>query len=386
MTAKGSAHRCKVGVVGAGVVGATIAYELSRIPGLDITVIDPRSPEQFHATGAALGILVGAISQKLKGRHLQMRLASLQRYENLIPELEALTGQSIPYNRQGILELCFDPDQWHRWPKVIQQRQQQGWTLQSLPPEALKTYFPELASATDPKLGRPLLGTIYSPQDRQVHPTALTQALVQAAQHQGAVFQWQTTAHGFTLKKDQPTQRVTALETSQGDVTVDWLVLASGLGTTPLTTHLHSTVDIRPVLGQGLQIRLQQPWSVPHPVVQSEDVHIVPLNTAELWVGATVEFPPNFDSQALKPDPEQLDQVRKRASAICPELASAQILRSWSGLRPRPEGRSAPVVEPLAGYANVLLATGHYRNGILLAPITALMIRDLIRARLYDSP
>jgi glycine oxidase len=269
---------------------------------------------------------------------------------------------------------------------VIQQRQQQGWILQSLQPEALKTRYPEFEFATDPKLDRPLLGAVYSPQDRQVNPTALTQALVQVAQSQGAAFLWQTTANGFTLAADQLEQRVTALQTSQGDIPVDWLILASGLGTTPLTTDLHSAVDIRPVLGQGLRLGLQCPWMMPYPVVQSEDVHLVPLNDSELWVGATVEFPLDSDSQALQPDPEQLSKVLKRAIAICPELASAQILHRWSGLRPRPEGRSAPVVEPLAGYANVLLATGHYRNGILLAPITALMIRDLIQARLFNAP
>jgi glycine/D-amino acid oxidase-like deaminating enzyme len=93
-------------VIGCGVVGAAIAYELSLIPGLKVTVIDKQSPAQ-GATGAALGILMAVISHKIKGNAWRMRQTSIQRYETLIPELEALTGRQIPFNRQGILLLLI---------------------------------------------------------------------------------------------------------------------------------------------------------------------------------------------------------------------------------------------------------------------------------------
>lgn len=86
-------------VIGCGVVGAAIAYELSQVPGLKITVLDKQPPAQ-GATGAALGVLMGVISHKIKGNAWQMREASIQRYETLIPELEALTQLKIPFNRQ----------------------------------------------------------------------------------------------------------------------------------------------------------------------------------------------------------------------------------------------------------------------------------------------
>ncbi len=68
----------------------------------------------------------------------------------------------------------------------------------------------------------------------------------------------------------------------------------------------------------------------------------------------------------------------QQAIALCPALAEASIVRTWSGLRPRPEGRPAPIIDRLPGFSNVLLATGHYRNGVLLAPATAQMIRQMI--------
>lgn len=76
-------------------------------------------------------------------------------------------------------------------------------------------------------------------------------------------------------------------------------------------------------------------------------------------------------------EPVKLDEVMQ-AIAFCPALAQATVIKTWSGLRPRPEGRPAPVIEPLPGYNNVLLATGHYRNGVLLAPATAQIIAQMI--------
>ncbi|MBW4550467.1 MAG: FAD-binding oxidoreductase [Aphanocapsa sp. GSE-SYN-MK-11-07L] len=363
----------QVGIVGCGVVGAAIAYELSGQLNLAVTVVDQRSPEQWHSTGAALGVLIGALSQKLKGRHLQLRWDSLKRYETLIPELVALTGEAIPYNRLGILELCFDPADWQRWQQVATVRQLQGFDLQLLSREQVAERYPEVGLARSLVGSGLTIGGVCSLRDRQVDPVALTQALIQAAQLRGANVQFQTQVERIGNNQGQ----VQTLYTSQGSIPVDWLVVAAGLGSTPLTVQLQSPVEIRPVLGQALHLRRPTPLDSPRPVIQAEDVHLVPLNAWDLWVGATVEF---AEAGGLVADAARLEQVRQQAIALCPDLATAQVIRSWSGLRPRPEGRSAPVVEPLNGYENVLLATGHYRNGVLLAPITALKVLDWIRA------
>lgn len=340
-------------------------------------MIDQRSPHHWQATGAALGVLIGALSQKFQGRHLQLRLESLRRYETLIPELESLTGQTLPYNRQGILELCFEAETWQRWQQVIEVREQQSIELQSFTPCQIAQHYPEISQAHSPQTAEPLLGGIYAASDRQVDPIALTQALIEAAQHRGAQFAFNTTVACTTRGSSE--QHVKALQTNGGEIAVDWLVIAAGLGSTALTEQLQSRVEICPVLGQALQLRRPSPLNSLRPVIQAEDIHLVPLNDRDLWVGATVEFQ---GEEALTPDPEGLERLKKQAIALCPDLKSAEVVRSWSGLRPRPEGRSAPIIELLPGYDNVLLATGHYRNGILLAPITALKIREWISSML----
>ncbi|PSB60996.1 FAD-dependent oxidoreductase, partial [filamentous cyanobacterium CCP1] len=107
---------------------------------------------------------------------------------------------------------------------------------------------------------------------------------------------------------------------------------------------------------------------------------IVPLGNAEYWIGATVEFPASDEGMVNleRPQTDLLETVWQGAIALCPELAQADVLHTWSGVRPRPSNLPAPIVEPIANYTNVLLATGHYRNGVLLAPATAQMVRSML--------
>lgn len=364
-------------IVGCGIVGAAIAYELSHVEGLTVTVLDRQQPAQA-ATGAALGVLMAVISQKTKGNNLRMRLAGIERYNAWVPELELMTGQAILFNRQGLLRLCFAGESLDDWHKLAEVRESQGFQLDVLDRAQLATDYPQLC------LER-VTAAVYSPHDRQVDPTALTHALVAAAAQKGVTFQLNTAVIGIEPcdRVDSPAEtdlkQCQQVHTSSGLLTTDWLVIAAGLGSTPLTAALQQPVDIRPVLGQAVHVRLPKPLGTSQlqPVITGEDVHIVPLGQGDYWIGATVEFP---DAAALPTaNSTVLNQMMKQAVALYPELESATVIRSWSGLRPRPEGRPAPIVERLPGYRNVLLATGHYRNGVLLAPATAEKIRQLIQ-------
>ncbi|MEA5505677.1 FAD-dependent oxidoreductase [Halotia wernerae UHCC 0503] len=360
-------------IIGCGVVGAAIAYELSQVKGLKITVIDRQPPAQA-ATGAALGVLMGVISQKIKGRAWQMRQTSIQRYETLIPELESLTGHQIPFNRQGILSLCLEEENFSTWENLVEIRHSQGWELEIWDTTKLKKFCPQVNNTK-------ITGAIYSPQDRQIDPTALTLALIASAQRKDVSFKFGVNVLDIptpTRNNQEEPAKCTSLETTAGKIPADWIVIAAGLGSTLLTAQLNQIIDIRPVLGQALQVHLGYPLGNPdfQPAITGNDVHIVPVGGKDYWIGATVEFPNNGDE--ITPHQELLESVKQQAIAFCPELATATIIRTWSGLRPRPEGRPAPVIGELPGFSNVLLATGHYRNGILLAPATAGAIREKI--------
>ncbi|MCL6432605.1 MAG: FAD-binding oxidoreductase [Leptolyngbyaceae cyanobacterium HOT.MB2.61] len=363
----------RVVIVGCGVVGAAIAYELSQVAGLDITVLDRQLPAQ-GSTGAALGVLMGAISQKRKGRNLQNRLTSLQRYNDWIPKLEAVTGRRTLFNRQGILRLCYGNEDLSFWKTLAELRQQQGWPLEICDRAWLASRCPHL------NLER-VVGAVYSPQDRQVDPTALTLALVQAAEQNGVQFKFNQMVTGADTSLSSEQQSCQQIYTQNTSLPTDWLVIAAGLGSTPLTAALKHIIEIRPVLGQAVHVQLQKPLGnlTFQPVITAEDTHLVPLGNGHYWVGATVEF--SATPAELAPDRALLEALMQRAIAFCPALAEAEIVRTWAGLRPRPEGRPAPVVERLSNFRNVLLATGHYRNGVLLAPATAEQIRQMVIGR-----
>ncbi|MGL5083126.1 MAG: NAD(P)/FAD-dependent oxidoreductase [Microcoleaceae cyanobacterium] len=363
----------KVAIIGCGVIGAAIAYELSQVPDLDITVLDQNPPAQA-ATGAALGVLVGIISQKTKGRAWELRSRSLQRYETLIPELEAIAGQKIPYNRQGILNLCFIGQDLRVWENLVEIRRSQGWLLHLLTTDQVQAQYPAINCQS-------VIGAVYSPQDRQVDPVVLTLALVKAAQHNGATFQFGVTVEPLPSGNQVLTNSISAqdiqscqqLQTSAGTLEVDWVVIAAGLGTTPLAAQAPM---IRPVLGQALQVQLETSLGQNLPVITGEDVHIVAIREGEYWIGATVEFLQGSGDGVA--EAEKLNGVMNQAISMCPGLRESKIVRQWSGLRPRPEGQAAPVIQSLPGFDNVLLATGHYRNGVLLAPATAQLVREMI--------
>lgn len=365
----------QVAIIGGGIIGAAIAYELSKSKALNITLIDRQPMPARGATGAALGVLMGIISHKTKGRAWTLREQSLRRYGTLIPELKALTGQTIPQNQQGIVLLRFTEDHFplERWQALQQIRQSQGWELELWDRDRLSQACPQI---NHPRV----IGAVYSPSDRQINPTRLTQTLLSAAQMNGVKIQWGVKVEALDPRPspNSDSQDCTHLQTSQGELAADWVIMAAGLGSLALCQPLSPSLNLRPVLGQALHLKCPYPLGSFQfqPVITGEDVHLVPLGQGEYWLGATVEFPDALGEVTAQE--EWLAQVWKKAIALCPELASSQILSRWSGKRPRPEGEPAPIIRPLAGYNNVLLATGHYRNGILLAPATALAIKDYI--------
>ncbi len=351
----------RVAIIGCGIVGASIAFELSQFPELKVTVFDKQPPAQ-GSTGAALGVLMGVISHKTKGRNWQLRETSLQRYETLIPELEALTGRKIPFNKQGILMLCSEGEDLSKWEKLIATRESQGWQLELWDRERVRELCPHLC------LNDKIIAAIYSPQDRQVDPTALTLALVDAAKLKGVNFEFGVEVQGITELNYQASQiqlpSSIAVNKSCGTGILpvaenfDRLIVCAGLGSAAVTASLNQLVDIRPVLGQALHLLTPNPVGNPDftPVITCDDVHIVPVGNQEFWVGATLEFSENGGE--IEANADMLEQVRARAIALCPALAFASIIRKWSGLRPRPEGRAAPIIGTLPGNDRVFIASG----------------------------
>jgi glycine oxidase len=359
-------------IVGGGIVGAMIAHELSLIAGLRITLFDHRG-DRPNASQAALGVMMGAISQKQKGLAWERRRYSLARYDRLVEALELELGRELPYNREGLVMACLDGADWPRWQQLAAVRLAQGLPLELLQGQALTDRYPQFAAG--------LHGAIVSRCDRQVDAGELAAVLVRVAQSRGV----DVIEERVRSIQDAGDAGVVATVDCGGRAVAyggDWAIVAAGLGSAELSGD--PGLMLRPVLGQGIEVRLGSPLGAGRePVLTGEDIHVVPVTHRQsgigssdsgladsghrYWVGATLELPDELGRAAIA-DEGRLAELWERAVGLWPGLAAGERVRHWSGLRPRPEGRPAPVI---GRSGQLIVATGHYRNGVLLAPVTA---------------
>lgn len=329
----------KVLVIGCGIVGAAIAYHLADLK-LEVEVWEQNSSFGFGASGKALGVLMAVCSLKSSGALLDMRLASIALYDRWLPLLQA-TSQSQLVLSQGILCIPRTTDRL-KWEKLCATRANQGYILQWRSHEDLASLGLEHRDFG-----------VFSPADRVVHPQNLLQALVESAQGKGVKFCWGRKAE---LGAEFPADRV---------------VIAGGLGSEQL-----ANIPLKAVGGQGIKVHLpslNQDLTALHLVDDQGDINIVPLGNENYWIGATVEFEPH-----TLPRTENVNLLLDRASAYFPEFEHSIVLDTWAGYRPRPIDRGAPVIDFVPDRDNWIVASGHYRNGMLLAPVTAKIVGDLI--------
>lgn len=338
-------------IIGGGVIGLAIAVELKR-QGLKVTVI---SKDFVQSAGNAAAGMLAAMAEKLTSQSMQ-ELCNRSRwlYPDWTQKLEKLTGMETGYLPSGILAPVF------REPVVKTEDHQNIW----LDRQTIKLY--------QPGLGDPVVGGWWHPEDGQVDNRCLMRSLLQAAQTLGVEIQ-----EGVEVRAIQQRQgTVNGVLTSQGLLTADRYVLAAGSWSGQLYP-----LPVRPVKGQMLSLRMPKQLHQPLPlqrVLFGDNIYLVPRQDGRLVVGATVE---EVDWTPFN-TPQGIQSLLARAIALYPQVANWQIEEFWWGFRP-----GTPDELPILGHSscdNLFLATGHYRNGILLAPITASLITDLILERQPD--
>jgi glycine/D-amino acid oxidase-like deaminating enzyme len=336
-------------VLGGSLLGACTAWALRR-RGHRVQLLDPGG--NGGGSWAALGVLMGQVFHRSSGRGWRLRQRSLTLWRDWIPELEG-RGRRIPH-RTGLLLLAADAMEEARLRRLAEERQARGIPLDLWEPQRLGALAPALPAPA--RLG------LFSPLDGQLDPAAAITAF---------------RADGRTAGVEAVEDRAVALEPlaaagwrverAAGDpLEADWLVVAAGIEALSLLEPLGFHQPLEPVLGQALELELPAPAEAWPGVVAWRGCNLIPrpdlTGGRRLWLGATLE--PGF-----QPDPAPLAALRHLHGDAPAWLSRACVLRQWQGLRPRPVGRPAPLLELLA--PGLLLATGHYRNGVLLAPASA---------------
>jgi glycine oxidase len=346
-------------IIGAGIIGLSLAIELRKM-GMSVLLVEKGEPGR-EASWAAGGMLADSGIETPVALQA-LATASARMYPEFVHELEDESGLKIDLRSEGTL--LFLESQ----PGALEE------------PNSLPTPLQELEPAlqTGPWAPRFL-------KERSIDPQHLAAAAIAAARHRGIGFSSGDQVLAVDIEDGKTAGVRTTKTRFAGPIVVNcagaWagqIGSSAGRGGSRIQTEGTSpggfAVPTRPVKGQMLCVVMPQKELVRH-VVRTPNVYLIPRTDGRLLIGATQEEA-GFDKQTV---PETLQKLRQAALQLVPKLAEARILEAWAGLRP-----GTPDNLPILGETRTqgyFVATGHFRDGILLAPATAKVMRQLISRR-----
>jgi len=346
-------------VVGGGVIGCAIAYELAKA-GLAVTLVERGTPG-CEASSAGAGMLAPQGESSAASPRLGLGLASKALYADLALELRERTGLDIEYETGGNLHCFLDEGDEAVGRAACAWQHEAG-----LKAELLSRAD---ALALEPDLSAEVRGALFFPEDHWVNNPRLVTALAGAAALEGVRF-ITGEATAFLRVGD----RVTGAQVGEDQIRAAVVVLAAGAWSGQLAATAGLRLPVGPVRGQivcleGIPRRHRH-------LLHIKDHYLVPRVNGEILIGASVEWA-GFAKQVTA---EYVRSALDAAIRLAPALARLPIKATWAGFRPwAPD--ELPVIGPWPGLEGLVVATGHFRNGILWAPITARLIRELLVER-----
>ena len=348
-----------VAIIGGGVIGTSIAFELAGEK-LRVVVFDRQQPGR-EASWAAAGMLSPAPDSPRDLPLAPLGAESLRLYPHFVADIEMESGKSVAYAREGTLEVFSGVDGEADRDDRVRQCRQLGLSAEPLDLTAARKW--------EAALGGRARAVAWLPDEGTVEPRALTSAVIAAAQHRDVEIRGDCAVAELICERSRCTGFVAGGER----ISAGHVVVAAGCFSGQLTRGsdlLGRLAPTRPVRGQMLALR---PRGVSlRRVLRSERGYLVPRRDGRMVAGSTSEEA-GFQKSVT---PEGVRKIFDAALDLFPGLADAELVETWSGLRP-----GTPDDLPILGPTDVeglLIATGHYRNGILLAPVTAKLTRDWI--------
>jgi glycine oxidase len=346
-----------VAIAGAGLIGATIAWELSQA-GLSVGVFDAAEPGR-EASWASAGILSPAPENPGAIPAVPLGKASLALYPDFVAAIEEASGQSVGYRRNGTVEALFSADAVRDLSTLIALHHGLGLKAEPLRPQD--------ARELEPALSGDMEAAALRPDEASVDNRLLASAVLTAAKKGGAEIFASEGAQAIW----QESSRCAGLKLKTETVSAKWTVIAAGSFSSQIA-GVEAYAPVRPAKGQILALRPSSDTTKIERVLWSENVYLVPRNDGRIVAGATVEYV-GYEKSVTAGG---VAKILNAAIELAPGLAAARIEESWAGLRP-----DSPDHLPILGPTDIdglLIATGHFRSGVLLTPITAKLIREWI--------
>ena len=316
--------------------------------GVDVVVLE-RSVPGAEASSAAAGILGAQAESHAPGPMLDTFVRARAEYEAWALALREQSGIDVGYRRSGVLRVGRGADRAEALAREVAWQKAAGLSAELLDGRTAREIEPQLAQDID--------AAAWFPDDAQVDPPALLRALVSACARAGVAFRAGATVERLLVERD----RCAGVTLEDGDLRADATVLAAGSWSSLVPGLPASVPAVRPARGQMALLEERPPRA--RTIVFGDDAYVVPRGDGRVLCGSTVEFV-GFRREVTAGG---VHAILDGALRVMPSLAGAQLCSTWSSFRPHTDAEPLVGASPMPG---LFLATGHHRNGILLAKVT----------------
>jgi glycine oxidase len=351
-----------VAIIGGGVIGCSIAWRLGQA-GLGVIVLE-RNRIGREASYAAGGILAPLAEADSDDDFFKLSVASLALYADFTSELREVTGIDLEYRTEGTIYLALSDED--------ELEMERRWQWQSSAGLHVERLDPDYVRKLEPLANPALRWALQFPDDHQVDNRRLMIALAAAAQKTGVEFWTGTEVRHLLIEGSE--RRVVGVSTDRSKLQAKFVIIAAGSWSSLLRDEAGQPLanfQIEPVRGQMIAFEMPAP-PIGH-IIYSRKGYVIPRLSGILIAGSTIEYA-GYDKSVTAGG---MASIIAHATEIVPAIKDLAIVETWAGLRPH-----APDDWPVLGLDpqinGLIYATGHYRNGILLAPITAKAISELI--------
>jgi len=341
----------RVAVIGGGIIGCLTACHLKQL-GVDVTVVE-RGETGKEASWAGAGILCPIHPWLYPDAFTHLMNESLKMYPDFQMEIEEKTGISIEWKKSGLLIPFFDDDKVDHWQAATDWSERFDWDVQQLNTVQTLKHEPTLAKDVGKSLLWPEVGQLRNPRLLKAVNVWMKQLGVTMLEH----------AEVGTLLTDQG--RVSGLGCIDGrEAVADQVLLAGGSWSGELAQQMGFTLPVAPVKGQIVLLKGKP--GLMRSIVKHDDAYFVPRADGRVLVGASMEFV-GFERGNTD---HVIENLMASMVRIAPGLKNCEVEKQWMGFRPgSPDGM--PFLGPVESLPGLWVASGHYRNGVALAPITA---------------
>ncbi|GAE93670.1 glycine oxidase ThiO [Gracilibacillus boraciitolerans JCM 21714] len=348
-------------IVGGGIIGVSIAYQLSK-RGYQVLLLEAKEIGA-EASSAAAGMLGVQVEFKEDSPMFQFAKESRSLYPKLAIDLYSESGIDIQFEEKGAFKLIYREEEKDQLKAIQVFQHQNGVEAHIVSPQEMG----------EKEIAKDFYQALECPNEGQVSAPHLTKAFAKAAEHYGAKIIEQTEVQQLVIMNN----KVMGVKTSNQCFNAEQVIIACGFRCSAFEKYLPS-LKVIPVKGECISVITEKPLI--QSTIFTESCYLVPKQGNRIIIGGATSKPYQSDKQV---NVESILYLLNSAKKVLPNISEASIEKIWAGVRPL-SGDGYPYLGESSAISGLFIATGHYRNGILLAPNTSIFMADLIEGKTVE--